>query len=154
MKCQVNNSQIISVVVLHNLCLRSRIAEGDALYNIDKIFELIRENKIQQKDFAMKIGVAPSSITEWKKGKFKPSDPVMSKIAKFFGLPIEDFYVYEDEKKRASDLGLSDEEFLLIKDVRFAFYGKTNKELTKKDAKDLILMVKTIKQLKESKKDD
>lgn len=34
-----------------------------------RIFELLRENKITQKEFAEKLQLPPQTITDWKKGK-------------------------------------------------------------------------------------
>ena len=43
----------------------------------DKIFELLKENGMSQKEFAQKTGIAESSISDWKK---KHTNPVSDKI--------------------------------------------------------------------------
>lgn len=35
----------------------------------DRIFALLKERKLPQKDFALKIGVSAQTVTDWKKGK-------------------------------------------------------------------------------------
>ncbi|MGN9056982.1 helix-turn-helix domain-containing protein [Bariatricus sp. HCP28S3_A7] len=43
----------------------------------DRIFELLKERKMTQKEFAQRIGIAESSISDWKK---KRTNPVSDKI--------------------------------------------------------------------------
>lgn len=43
----------------------------------DRIFELLKERKMSQKEFAQKTGIAPSTISDWKK---KRTNPVSDKI--------------------------------------------------------------------------
>ena len=43
----------------------------------DKIFELLKEKGMSQKEFAQKTGIAESSISDWKK---KHTNPVSDKI--------------------------------------------------------------------------
>lgn len=37
----------------------------------DKIFELLKEKRMSQKEFAQRTGIAESSISDWKKKKNK-----------------------------------------------------------------------------------
>ena len=43
----------------------------------DRIFELLKERKMTQKEFAQKTGIAESTISDWKK---KRTNPVSDKI--------------------------------------------------------------------------
>ena len=43
----------------------------------DRIFELLKEKKMTQKEFAKRTGIAESSISDWKK---KRTNPVSDKI--------------------------------------------------------------------------
>ena len=43
----------------------------------DRIFELLKERKMSQKEFAKRTGIAESSISDWKK---KRTNPVSDKI--------------------------------------------------------------------------
>lgn len=43
----------------------------------DRIFELLKERKMTQKEFAQRTGIAESSISDWKK---KRTNPVSDKI--------------------------------------------------------------------------
>ena len=43
----------------------------------DKIFSLLKEKEMSQKEFAQRTGIAESSISDWKK---KRTNPVSDKI--------------------------------------------------------------------------
>lgn len=43
----------------------------------DRIFELLKERKMSQKEFSKKTGIAESTISDWKK---KRTNPVSDKI--------------------------------------------------------------------------
>lgn len=43
----------------------------------DRIFEILREKKMSQKEFSQRTGIAESSISDWKK---KRTNPVSDKI--------------------------------------------------------------------------
>lgn len=43
----------------------------------DRIFELLKEKRMSQKEFSIKTGIAESSISDWKK---KRTNPVSDKI--------------------------------------------------------------------------
>ena len=43
----------------------------------DRIFELLKERKMSQKEFAKKTGIAESTVSDWKK---KRTNPVSDKI--------------------------------------------------------------------------
>ena len=43
----------------------------------DRIFELLKERKMSQKEFSQKTGIAESTISDWKK---KRTNPVSDKI--------------------------------------------------------------------------
>ena len=44
----------------------------------DRIFELLKERKMTQKEFAKKTGISESSISDWKKKRTNPvSDQIL-----------------------------------------------------------------------------
>ena len=47
----------------------------------DRIFDLLKEQKISQRDFAQAIKVSPQTITDWKKGKSRSFSTMISVIA-------------------------------------------------------------------------
>ncbi|NJY62790.1 helix-turn-helix transcriptional regulator [Salinimicrobium sp. CDJ15-81-2] len=54
------------------------------------------ENDYTQEDLAEFIGVSRQTINAIEKGKFDPSLPTAFRISKFFKLPIEDIFDYEE----------------------------------------------------------
>lgn len=93
------------------------------MYNVDKIFSLLKERKLRQLDLAQAIGVSQGNIADWKKGKAKPSANVIPKIADYFKLPLSDFYVYDtdmstppNEKDPSNDIEKS-EEFIELEKI-------------------------------------
>ena len=56
---------------------------------IDRILHLIELTGINAKDLTEKASLSKSAITEWKKGKAKPSAEALVKISKYFEIPIE-----------------------------------------------------------------
>ncbi len=47
----------------------------------DRIFELLKESGMSQKEFALRIEVSPQTITDWKKGKSSSFSRMLSTIA-------------------------------------------------------------------------
>lgn len=64
-----------------------------------KIAELRKERKISQEELALAVGVTRQTITSIEVEKYTASLPLAYKIARYFGLQIEDvfdFSEYED----------------------------------------------------------
>ena len=53
--------------------------------------------EMTQQQLADKAGVTRQTIIAIESGKYAPSLPLAFKIARTFGLPIEDIFKYEDE---------------------------------------------------------
>ena len=54
--------------------------------------------EMTQQDLADKVGVTRQTIIAIESGKYAPSLPLAFKIARSFGVKIEDVFKYEDEK--------------------------------------------------------
>ena len=63
-----------------------------------KIAELRKEKKLSQADLAEIVGVTRQTITSIETGKYIASLPLAYKIAKYFGLKIEDVFHLEEEE--------------------------------------------------------
>ncbi len=63
-----------------------------------RIAELRKENKLSQADLAEIVGVTRQTITSIETGKYIASLPLAYKIAKYFGLNIEDVFIFEEEE--------------------------------------------------------
>lgn len=63
-----------------------------------RIAELRKEKKLSQADLAEIVGVTRQTITSIETGKYIASLPLAYKIAKYFGLKIEDVFRFEEEE--------------------------------------------------------
>ncbi len=52
---------------------------------------------LTQEELARALGVTRQTIIAIEKGKYDPSLKLAFKIAKFFGVKIEDIFIYEDK---------------------------------------------------------
>ena len=63
----------------------------------NKIEEIRKERSIRQEDFAKSMGVSRQTISSLENGRYNPSITLAYKIAKYFGMTIEEVFVFEDE---------------------------------------------------------
>lgn len=61
------------------------------------ISQLRKENKITQEELANEVGVTRQTITSIENGKYIASLPLAFKIAKFFGMKIEEIFTMEED---------------------------------------------------------
>ena len=60
--------------------------------------EVIRTQKgIRQEDFARQMGVSRQTISSLENGRYNPSIMLAYKIAKYFGMTIEEMFIFEEE---------------------------------------------------------
>lgn len=60
--------------------------------------ETLRKHRgLRQEDLAEILGVTRQTIGSIEKGRFCPALPLAFRIARFFGLPIEEIFFYEEE---------------------------------------------------------
>ena len=61
--------------------------------------EIIRkEQGILQDEMAKALGVSRQTISSLENGRYNPSIMLAYKIAKYFGMTIEDIFVFEEEE--------------------------------------------------------
>lgn len=56
-----------------------------------------KERGIRQEEFAKAIGVSRQTISSLETGRYNPSILLAYKIAKYFGMTIEEVFVFEEE---------------------------------------------------------
>lgn len=56
-----------------------------------KFEEFLKSRGMSAADVSKATGIPPSTFSDWKSGRSKPGVEKMAKIAKFFGVQIEDF---------------------------------------------------------------
>ena len=61
-----------------------------------KIPELRRARRLSQEELAQAVGVTRQTITSIEVGKYTASLPLSHKLARYFGLAIEDVFDFSD----------------------------------------------------------
>lgn len=64
----------------------------------EKFEKLLEERGLTAYKVAMDTGVATATLTEWKKGTYKPKVDKLMVIAKYFDVPLE-YFLDEGENK-------------------------------------------------------
>lgn len=63
----------------------------------NKLEELRKERGIKQEELAEILEVSRQTISSLEKGRYNPSIILAFKISRYFGLRIEDIFIYEEE---------------------------------------------------------
>jgi len=63
----------------------------------NRIEEIRSAKGIRQEDFAKQMGVSRQTISSLENGRYNPSILLAHKIAKFFGMTIEEVFIFEEE---------------------------------------------------------
>ncbi|MCH5186685.1 MAG: helix-turn-helix transcriptional regulator [Oscillospiraceae bacterium] len=63
----------------------------------NRIKELRKQNKITQDDLAQAVCVTRQTIISLENGKYNASLQLAHKIAEYFGVSIEDIFIFEEE---------------------------------------------------------
>ena len=63
----------------------------------NKIEAIRKEQGILQEEFAKAMGVSRQTISSLENGRYNPSILLAHKIAKFFGMTIEEVFDFEEE---------------------------------------------------------
>jgi len=62
--------------------------------------EMLRKEKgIRQEDLAQALGVSRQTVISLEKGKYNPSLSLAFRLARYFGMPIEDIFDDSDERE-------------------------------------------------------
>lgn len=64
----------------------------------NKIENIRKEQGILQDEMAKALGVSRQTISSLENGRYNPSIMLAYKIAKYFGMTIEDVFVFEEEE--------------------------------------------------------
>lgn len=65
----------------------------------NRLEELRKERGIKQEDLASILEVSRQTIGSLENGRYNPSILLAFKIAKYFGLSIEDIFIYEEDAR-------------------------------------------------------
>ncbi len=63
----------------------------------NRIESIRKERGIRQEEFAKALGVSRQTISSLENGRYNPSIQLAFKIARYFGMSIEEVFIYEEE---------------------------------------------------------
>ena len=63
----------------------------------NKIEEIRKERGIRQEEFAKALGVSRQTISSLETGRYNPSIFLAWKIARYFGMTIEEVFIFEED---------------------------------------------------------
>ena len=64
----------------------------------NKIEQIRKERGIRQDEFAKLMGVSRQTISSLENGRYNPSIYLAYKIAKYFGMTIEEVFIFDEEE--------------------------------------------------------
>ena len=65
----------------------------------NRIEEIRKAHGIRQDEFAKSMGVSRQTISSLENGRYNPSIELAYKIAKHFGMTIEEVFIFEEDLK-------------------------------------------------------
>nr|WP_302650046.1 helix-turn-helix transcriptional regulator [uncultured Agathobaculum sp.] len=65
----------------------------------NRLEELRKAHGIRQEELADVLGVSRQTIGSLENGRYNPSILLAFKIARYFGMQIEDIFIYEEENQ-------------------------------------------------------
>lgn len=68
---------------------------------LNRIFKLMKENKMNFKEFAQSCSLSPGNITDWKTGRSNPSLVALRKISRRYNVQLE--WLTGDSKYRTKE---------------------------------------------------
>lgn len=65
----------------------------------NRLEELRKQRGIKQEELADKLEVSRQTIGSLENGRYNPSITLAIKIARFFGMSVEEIFIYEEDMK-------------------------------------------------------
>lgn len=63
----------------------------------NRLEEIRKDRGIRQEELALALGVSRQTIGSLENGRYNPSITLAFKIARYFGMQIEDIFIYEED---------------------------------------------------------
>ena len=82
--------------MLHSSCKADFTSKGGTVLK-NRIEEIRKSRGIRQEEFAKALGVSRQTISSLETGRYNPSIQLAFKIARYFGMTIEDVFIYEED---------------------------------------------------------
>ena len=64
----------------------------------NRIEAIRKERGIRQEEFAKSMGVSRQTISSLENGRYNPSILLAHRIARYFGMTIEDVFIFDEEE--------------------------------------------------------
>lgn len=71
--------------------------KGETMKN--RLEEIRKERGIKQEELAQAMGVSRQTIGSLENGRYNPSITLAIKLARYFGMTVEDIFIYEEEQQ-------------------------------------------------------
>ena len=88
--------------ILRLLCytgdMESRLSIERSVTMKNRLEQLRKERGIRQEELAAALEVSRQTISSLENGRYNPSIILAFKIARYFGLSIEEIFIYEEEQ--------------------------------------------------------
>ena len=65
----------------------------------NRLEEIRKERGIKQEELAQAMGVSRQTIGSLENGRYNPSITLAIKLARHFGMTVEDIFIYEEDQK-------------------------------------------------------
>lgn len=65
----------------------------------NRLEELRRQRGIRQEELAETLEVSRQTISSLENGRYNPSITLAIRIARYFGMSVEDIFIYEEEDR-------------------------------------------------------
>lgn len=65
----------------------------------NRLEEIRKARGLHQEELARELSVSRQTISSLEKGRYNPSILLAFKIARYFGLTIEEIFIYEEEEE-------------------------------------------------------
>lgn len=66
----------------------------------NRLEEIRKARGLRQEELARALSVSRQTISSLEKGRYNPSILLAFKIARYFGLTIEEIFIYEEEEEQ------------------------------------------------------
>jgi len=66
----------------------------------NRIEEIRKQRGIRQEELAKMLGVSRQTVSSLETGRYNPSISLAFKVARCFGMTIEEIFIYEEENER------------------------------------------------------
>ena len=67
----------------------------------NRLEEIRKQKQVTQEELATILEVSRQTISSLEKGRYNPSIILAFKIARYFNMPIEEIFIYEEDDKNA-----------------------------------------------------